>query len=136
MRTNITAAMCTKPSTIGLCAVFLMHLGKRREFSSASLYIPLEEKFVTLGLWCCCRIQTCLPYYSASLQHRVLRTTVCSGCTPFLLVANYSPNLTFLLFIVGEKEHWFALFARDNIRRWIRRGFFVCVCVCSLFCLS
>lgn len=43
LRTNITAAMCTKPSTIGLCAVFLMHLGKRREFSCLPLYTPRRE---------------------------------------------------------------------------------------------
>lgn len=44
LRTNITAAMCTKPSTIELCAVFLMHLGKRREFSCLPLYSTSSKR--------------------------------------------------------------------------------------------
>lgn len=77
LRTNITAAMCTKLSTIGLCAVFLMYLGKRREFSCLPLYYFLKENFATLSLWCSWYIQTLSTVLFCLDLARPLRPSSC-----------------------------------------------------------
>ena len=97
--------MCTEPSTIGLCALFLMHLRKRRNSRRtflAPLNGSLKENLVTVRLSCFCNGLTCLsghvrPLYHLLRSKQTLRPSFLFSLS--LSMANYLLKGTLLLFV-------------------------------------